>query len=364
MRKGVSRQGQAAEHRPMFSSFDPADVTVLLKDITGMVEPQSTAAREKLIQQGTPYCEMLPIEYEPSAEYLQTYQWALEHHGPQVAQAAAACALGIRRRRGPKAVLVSLARAGTTAGILIRRYARQYLDADFCHYTISIIRGVGIDENAMQYILSRHRPDQIQFVDGWTGKGAIRQELQRAMHSFPSVSSGLAVLADPARIAETCGTRADLLIPGSCLNSTVCGLLSRTFFRRDIIGPDDYHGAACYADLEEQDLTASYLETIQGHFPDTEPTPPGDRQADPASEVAAIQRDFQIRDVNHIKPGIGEATRVLLRRLPWKILVHSLDDEENLGHLYVLAAEKGVEVVQYPLRAYRACGLIRSLADV
>ena len=61
--------------------------------------------------------------------------------------------------------------------------------------------------------------------------------------------------------------------------------------------------------------------------------------------------------------GIGEATRVLLRRLPWKLLVHSTADEARLGHLYQLAKEKGVEVVSYPLRNYLACGLIRALAD-
>ena len=49
--------------------------------------------------------------------------------------------------------------------------------------------------------------------------------------------------------------------------------------------------------------------------------------------------------------------------MPWKILVHSLNDEKYLGHLYQLAKEKGVEVVEYPLKRYRACGLIRSLTD-
>ena len=60
---------------------------------------------------------------------------------------------------------------------------------------------------------------------------------------------------------------------------------------------------------------------------------------------------------------IGEATRVLLRRMPWKILVHSLDDEAHLGHLYQLAREKQVPLEVYPLVHYRACGLIREMAD-
>ncbi|MBD5558901.1 MAG: cysteine protease StiP family protein [Clostridia bacterium] len=348
----------------MLGTFDSQDVTVLLKDITGLVEPMSTSEREIRIQNGIPYCEMLPIEYEPSVQYMEAYKWALKSHGRQVAQAAANAALGIQQRHGSRAVLVSLARAGTTAGILIRRYAEQFLQSDFPHYTISIIRGVGIDKNAMRHILKRHAPQDLQFVDGWTGKGAILQELRRAVQEFAGVDPGLAVLADPACIASVWGTREDLLIPGSCLNSTVCGLLSRTFLRPDIIGPKDFHGAAFYQHLRSQDLTDAYLAAIEKHFPDLEPLPAPDADTDPAAEVTAVQRDFGIRDVNHIKPGIGEATRVLLRRLPWKILVHSLDDIEHLGHLYALAAEKGVPVELYPLRAYRACGLIREFADV
>lgn len=50
-------------------------------------------------------------------------------------------------------------------------------------------------------------------------------------------------------------------------------------------------------------------------------------------------------------------------QLPWKVLVRSLDDDAHLGHLYQLAGGKGVPLVEYPLRHYRACGLIRELAD-
>ena len=81
------------------------------------------------------------------------------------------------------------------------------------------------------------------------------------------------------------------------------------------------------------------------------------------TEVDDICARFGIKDRNLVKPGIGEATRVLLRRAPWKVLVRDLHDEEHLGHLYQLAREKNVPLVEYPLEHYRACGLIRSLAD-
>ena len=35
----------------------------------------------------------------------------------------------------------------------------------------------------------------------------------------------------------------------------------------------------------------------------------------------------------------------------------------HLGHIYQLAKEKNVTVIEYPLSNYRACGIIKSLAD-
>ena len=156
-----------------------------------------------------------------------------------------------------------------------------------------------------------------------------------------------------------------LFIASSCLNSTVSGLLSRTFLRGDIIGPGDFHGAAFYRELKDQDLTYQFIDTIQAHFPACADAVPPPRRSGRAGleEVHRIGADFGIRDINLIKPSIGEATRVLLRRVPWKVLVHSLRDEAHLGHIYQLAREKGAELVEYPLENYRACGLIRDLAD-
>ena len=45
----------------MRSSYSEEDVILLLKDITGMVEPQPAKVREKLIQSGKHYSEMLPL---------------------------------------------------------------------------------------------------------------------------------------------------------------------------------------------------------------------------------------------------------------------------------------------------------------
>ena len=348
----------------MFSSYKPDDVDILLKDITGMVTPLETKEREKRIQSGVHYSEMLPIEYVPSTAYLDAFYQALNRYAAITAEAVAVVAQKIWNEKKEKAVLVSLARAGTPIGILIKHYVDKKYQVNIPHYTISIIRGLGIDKNAMNYILCRHDPEDIQFVDGWTGKGAIQNQLFLAMEDYPKVSPGLAVLSDPACIAEKSGTQDDFLIASSCLNSTVSGLLSRTFYRSDIIGERDYHGAMFYKDLSSNDLTYFFIDTVESFFDysDKEGRITGSTQSG-LSEVKRICSDFGITDINLVKPSIGEATRVLLRRVPWKVLVRSKDDNEHLGHLYQLAKEKQVEVVEYPLKNYRACGIIKSLAD-
>ena len=348
----------------MFGTYKKEDVTLLLKDITGLVEPLGTREREARIQSGVHYSEMLPIEYVPSPPYLAAYQDALDRYASMTADAAASAAREIWRDKGEGTVLVSLARAGTSIGVLLKRYIALRHEVSLPHYTISIIRDRGIDRNAMDCILARHSPDKIQFVDGWTGKGAIQRELNLAMADYPSVDPGLAVLSDPGGLAGKRGTREDFLIASSCLNSTVSGLLSRTFLRSDIIGPGEFHGAAFYRELLDQDLTYGFIDTVADRFPEkAEPEEEPAFSCTAEEEVAEICRTFGIEDRNLVKPGIGEATRVLLRRMPWKLLVHSLEDRARLGHLYRLAEEKGVPLEVYPLQHYLACGLIQKLAD-
>lgn len=38
-----------------------------------------------------------------------------------------------------------------------------------------------------------------------------------------------------------------------------------------------------------------------------------------------VRAEYGISSVNFVKPGVGETTRVLLRRVPWKVLVREAD---------------------------------------
>lgn len=369
----VSADGQIQqrETRPepkcMRCAYREEDVTLLLKDITGRVKPQSTEERERLIQGGRHYCEMLPIEYSPSMIYMEAYKNALQHYASVTAHAIGVLADRILEQKGKDVVLVSLARAGIPIGILVRHYIEKKYHYSVPHYAISIIRDRGIDHNAMKHLLHHYEPQQIQFLDGWIGKGAILRELRSALAAYPEVSTELAVVADPANVTDLCGTHEDILIPSSCLNSTVSGLVSRTFLRSDIIGPQDFHGAVYYENLKEEDLSEAFLQTIEQHFTfDTTGDAPGkNAEGTGLEEVYRIMKDFSVDNVNFVKPGIGEATRVLLRRVPWRILIRK-EDYENpmLTHLLRLAQEKNVEVVTYPLQHYRACGIIKKMADI
>ena len=218
----------------------------------------------------------------------------------------------------------------------------------------------------MKYILDRHLAESLVFVDGWTGKGAILTTLKKELSAYEGVSDELAVLADPAHITKLFGTRDDFLIPSSCLNSTVSGLMSRTFLRSDIIGPDDFHGAAYYGELADEDLSYEFIDTVMEHMnfeKNFDISGCEDDQTTGMEEVKKIKEVFNISDINFIKPGIGETTRVLLRRIPWKILVNDMNDEKYLAHIFRLAKEKDIPVEQYPMKCYRACGIIKDMAD-
>ncbi len=396
----------------MRTSYKESDVTFLLKDITGLIKPQSTEEREKEIQAGRHYCEMLPIEYVPTQKYMEAYREALKHYARPTALAVGALADKIMKEKGERVVLVSLARAGTPVGILLKRYLAKKYCLKAPHYSISIIRGRGIDGNAMRFLLEKYQPESLLFVDGWIGKGAILGELKKAVLPYPGVSADLAALADPANVTEFCGTHEDILIPSSCLNCTVSGLVSRTVLRRDIIGENDFHGAVYYGELQEADLSYDFIHAIEKEFVfrngTLEPAAKGpgkdksletgkdrnpgagkdrgpghgkDRNLEPGNsrnpgqeserdrnpglkEVGEIAREFGISDINLIKPGIGETTRVLLRRVPWKVLVRQDCKKDNsLAHILRLAEEKNVPVVFYPLKNYKCCGIIRKLAD-
>lgn len=356
----------------LMGSYKKEDCIFLLTNINGKLKEQNTRQREYAMQNhGTHYSEMLPLEYLPKEEYMSVYHTALKESALVMAHYVGEVAELIYQAKGDKTVIVSLARAGTPIGVLIKRYLKYKYGVDIPHYSISIIRDKGLDENAMCYILQNHQAEGIQFVDGWTGKGIIGYTLKIACDKFyekygVAIDHSLAVLCDPGYCTHLYGTREDKLVPSACLNSTVSGLMSRTFLRDDIIGPDDFHGAKYYTEWTDIDLSNHFVDTISNEFVNVKILPQDLKDKAPASPLAAMQsinailNEFGITSINRVKPGVGETTRVLLRRIPWKILVKDLNDA-NLKHILLLAKDRNVPVEVYPNMCYSCCGLIKDV---
>ncbi|MGW0862879.1 phosphoribosyltransferase [Streptomyces sp. NPDC002611] len=359
---------------PDFSSYAPEEVGWLLQDLSDVTLEAPTEEREEAIQSGgAHYAESLPVEYQPSERYQELFHAALADSAARIARATGVVTETILAERGPRPVLVSLARAGTPVGILMRRWAQYRHGLDLPHYAVSIVRGRGIDANALRWLAAHHDPRDVVFVDGWTGKGAITRELAQALEEFEK-SDGItgfdpeiAVLADPGSCVRTYGTREDFLIPSACLNSTVSGLISRTVLRADLVGPHDFHGAKFYRELAATDVSVAFLDAVSARFPEIEDAACAQAKDLLAADrsptwegwaaVERISEEYGIHDVNLVKPGVGETTRVLLRRVPWKILARA-GAGSDLDHVRLLAEQRGVPVEETAELPYTCVGLI------
>jgi hypothetical protein len=359
---------------PAFSSYAPEEVGWLLQDLSDVTLEAPTEEREEAIQSGgAHYAESLPMEYQPSDQYQELFRTALKESSARLAQAVGAVTEIVLQERSPRPVLVSLARAGTPVGVLMRRWARFRHGLELPHYAVSIVRGRGIDANALRWLAEHHDPADVVFVDGWTGKGAITRELAEAVRKLEAEGGPtgfdpeIAVLADPGSCVRTYGTREDFLIPSACLNSTVSGLISRTVLRADLVGPDDFHGAKFYRELAGVDVSVDFLDAVAARFPEVveavdatvKELLAGDREPtwEGWAAVERISEEYGIHDVNLVKPGVGETTRVLLRRVPWKILARA-GAGADLDHVRLLAEQRGVPVEEVAELPYTCVGLI------
>lgn len=351
-------------------SYDPRDVTFLLKPVT--MAATDVAAKEAAIQSGRRhYSEMIAPEAIPDDGYLALYHAALARNGSRLGQdVASLAALLAQRREGREIVLVSLARAGTPIGVLLARTLRAW-GHRAVHYSISIIRDRGIDPVALAHIAARHDPRDAVFVDGWTGKGAIARELRASLAQAPhGFAPELAVIADPAGQADFAATDDDYLIASGLLNGIVSGLVSRSILNASVVGARDFHACVTYPQYADADLSRAFVDAVAPLAAAARPGAIGDHAGRRAALAQGCEDMLQTllakagtADRNRIKPGIAEATRALLRRMPERLLVRDPQDED-VAHLLHLAA--GHRIAVEPLAPdchYRAVAIIRSLGN-
>ncbi len=371
-------------------SYLTSDVTVLLDIVDkNAVTDVPVSQKEALIQSGQRhYSDMLTLEGAPSAIHEQLYIEALEQGKVRAATDIAHLSYTLKQVFQPiissecPLVLVSLVRAGLPIGVLLQR---ALADADSTyylpslHYGVSIIRDRGLDPVALQMILDSHPDSPIVFVDGWTGKGAIYQELARSLEVFtdpnhPNFANifhqgkgviPLLTLADPAGVAWLAASIDDWLIPSGLLNSTVSGLISRSLYTEPALG---LHRSIFYDNLIEQDHSLAFIDCIDATRR-TLSTPlkclptykrPRYQTADLIDKLAA---EYNISNRNRIKPTIAEATRAILRRDPECILLASAEHPDTILLRHLCAQRHiPISVLGDKILPYQAITLIKQRA--
>lgn len=351
-------------------SYLASDVTVLLDMVDkDAVADVPVSQKEALIQSGQRhYSDMITLEQAPSSMHEQLYAQALAQGTQRAANDIANLAATLQQifyssvNNEKPLILVSLVRAGLPVGVLLQR-ALTDTNSRYClpskHYGISIIRDRGLDPVALQLILAAHPDSPIVFVDGWTGKGAIYQELARSLEPFSTASHAnfnnifhqgagviaLLTLADPAGVAWLSASNDDWLIPSGLLNSTVSGLISRSLYTPPQSG---LHRSVFYDNLVEVDHSLAFIEHIdcaRQHLTALPKTLATFKQPRYATQdiIEMLASRYQIDNRNRIKPTIAEATRAILRRDPERVLLASADhpDTALLRHL---CAERQINI--------------------
>lgn len=352
------------EHYVVNGTYLKDECEFLLKDVNGIIQDLTSEQREQLKLKGVPYYAMMPKEEPIKDSYNKLFLELLEKSSKNIAKCIGDMAEAIYSEKGNDTVIVSLVRAGTPFGVLIKKYIKFKYNVNIPHYSVSIIRQKGIDENSLVYILGKHPNANIQFVDSWTGKGSITNELKKAILEFNNkyqvnIDDSLAVLADPAKISRICGTRKDVIIPNCCLNSTVCGLISRSYCNGDVIGPNDFHGAVEYMYLKNMDFSRLFIDTIEKEFSTVQSQVKYWDIEDYGSKVIKqISEEFNIEDEDKIKLSIGEASRMLLRKEP-KILLIKNFDNKDLSHVIEMAKDKNIDMIAYDKSDYECIAIIK-----
>ena len=368
-------------------SYLASDVTVLLNIVNkDSVADVPVRQKEALIQSGQQhYSDMLTLENAPTAMHEQLYRQALAQGTTRTATDIANLAYTLhhvfQQTVSPERplLLVSLVRAGLPVGVLLQRAladANSGYSLPSRHYGVSIIRDRGLDPVALQLILDNHPNSPIVFVDGWTGKGAIYQELARSLNVFSNPNHPnfanifhqgaevipLLTLADPAGVAWLSASEDDWLIPSGLLNSTVSGLISRSLYTEPQSG---LHRSVFYDNLVAADHSLAFIDHIDGARRALSTSPqylqtfkqPRYQTADLIDTLAI---DYDISNRNRIKPTIAEATRAILRRDPERILLATTDHPDTvlLRHL-CHERDIQIDVVGNKILPYQAITLIQ-----
>ena len=364
-------------------SYQPEDVTFLLN--IDEIDPTPVAEKEYLIQSGKKhYSQMISVEHPPSDEQMRHFEYAFEQGAERLASDVQKIGNSLRNRfKNQPIILVSLVRAGVPLGVLLKHYIEKHQQC--VHYGISIIRDRGIDIAALHAIIGQHGAENIVFVDGWTGKGAICRELTQNLADYPALFDPgwdiprLVTLADLGGYSWLSASCEDWLIPFGILGSVISGLISRTILKdtidfdlakKNCYDPNNWHSCLVYQHLAQHDISVDFTDKILNIIQQNPHTDLANwnnhirlkQQKICLDTIDWISDTYAIKNINHIKPSIAEATRAVLRRVPEKILIRD-PSNPHVQLLLHFAKERNipVDILGAQLGPYHAVTLIKKV---
>jgi len=343
-------------HEPFTGSYAPEEVLLLLRRMR--LNTTALEEREQLIQSGKRhYSEMIGPEDAPSRGRLRLFRESLESNGTILARDISILAAGMAATAVENELtVVSIARAGTPIGVLLWHRLREIApQLSIQHYSISVIRDRGVDFAALRWIMQRHSPASLRFVDGWTGKGTIADELSRSIATWPEASpdldAGLWVPLDVCGAAIFAANARDYLIPATLLGGTISGLVSRSVLPAGEEGGHAFHGCVSLDSLRRYDLSRWFIEEMKSrmaaipHIDKVVNASSGaPRRMETNRCLELMMSRYHLTDRNRIKLGIGETVRVLLRRLPHSVLLRSQANPTDAELIHRLASIRNVPV--------------------
>lgn len=341
-------------------SYLPSDVNFLL-DICH-VDEITVDEKEDLLSAKMHYSETLTEEINFSQEYINLFHQALDRQKQTLTKYVVSLACYLSSRSD--FILISLARAGTPFGVILKRVLSSHFKREIFHYSISIIKDKGIDIVAINDILNIHgKKSEFIFVDGWTGKGSIYFELCKSLDAkFPAISFQFITIADIAGVADVCATRDDFLIPSCLLNSSISGLISRTLIN-DTEGK--YHRVKYFEDKKSEDYSLYFIDKMQSECSSVEQ----DIRAPLFfkygtkfykqffNSLEEFQNKYQLPSINLIKPGLGETIRMVIRRGAKYVVVRDHSDVDILPIVY-LAQRKNVLIKYDSSLPFKCIGVL------
>lgn len=206
------------------------------------------------------------------------------------------------------------------AGVPLAAWLRRMLPGSEAVAT-SLFVGLGIDQAALSAIRADYPDRRIVFVDGWTGKGGVANELRR-LEAGP-----LAVLSDPWGQAELRGTRNDVFSPSACFTGPTTLGFSRTFHVHD----DERFAAYRFPD---EFLQARFVESWLASCPVT--------RKDTLQDIS----EFRIKHESPLRLHSNEVCRALINSNPETLLFSESDSIVRSKFEFLLALAEAQKVPQ------------------